>query len=352
MKAAVWYGRKDIRVLDVQEPPPPGPGQVKIKVHWCGICGSDLHEYLAGPIFIPVEEAHPLTGARAPLILGHEFSGEIVEIGPGVTKFQVGDRVTSDACQVCWECYYCRRYLYNLCENLAFTGLMANGAFAEYVNVPAYTLYKLPDNISSEAGALVEPLAVGIHAVRQASVREGDVVVVLGAGPIGLVTLQAARAAGASKVFVIETAKARKEFAWQMGATAVFDPGEGDVARRVLEATDGLGADVVLECIGNEKTAPLAVQLARKGGKAVIVGVFEKESNINFNDIVFTEKQVIGSLGYAGEFSVAIDLLADGRVKAEPLITGKIRLEEIVTRGFEELVNRKEKHIKILVTPS
>ncbi|MBO8168942.1 MAG: 2,3-butanediol dehydrogenase [Thermoanaerobacteraceae bacterium] len=352
MKAAVWYGKKDVRVENVPEPPAPGPGEVKVKVHWCGICGSDLHEYVAGPIFIPVNEGHPLTGSKAPIILGHEFSGEIVEVGAGVTNVQVGDRVAPDACQVCWDCYFCKRNLYNLCEKLAFTGLMTNGAFAEYVNVPAYTLFKLPDNISSEVGALVEPLAVGLHAVRQAPVIQGDTVVVLGAGTIGLVTLAAVRAAGARKVFVIEMAKARKEFAQKLGATAVFDPQEGDVVAKVREATGGLGADVVIECIGNDKTGPLAVELARKGGKIVVAGIFEKESSMHFNSVVFTEKQVIGSLGYAGEFGPAIDLLSDGRIKAESLITGKISLDDIVEKGFEELINRKEENIKILVSPA
>ncbi|HEX3014980.1 MAG TPA: 2,3-butanediol dehydrogenase [Desulfobacteria bacterium] len=351
MKAAVWYGQKDVRVENVPEPPAPGEGQVKIKVEWCGICGSDLHEYLAGPILIPGTEPHPLTGVKAPVILGHEFVGEIVEVGAGVDKVKVGDRVAPDACQVDWTCYHCKRNQYNLCENLAFTGLAAQGAFAEYVNVPAYTLYKLPDSVSNEEGALIEPMSVGIHAVRQAPVIEGDSVVVLGAGTIGLVTLQAARAAGASKVFVIEMAKARKEYAMEMGATAVFDPKEVDVLAKVKEATGGLGADVVIECIGNAKTGPLAVKLARKGGKVVLVGVFEQESTINFLEVVANEKHIIGSLAYNGEFSTAINLLGDGRLKAEPLITGKIKIDDIVEKGFEELVNRKAENIKIIVSP-
>ncbi len=131
----------------------------KVKVHWCGICGSDLHEYVAGPIFIPVDAPHPLTGAQAPIILGHEFSGEIVEVGEGVTGWSVGDRVAPDACQRCGECYLCKRNMYNICDVLAFTGLMTDGAFAEYVNVPANTLFRIPDNVTMEAAALIEPLA-------------------------------------------------------------------------------------------------------------------------------------------------------------------------------------------------
>lgn len=349
MKAAVWYGKKDIRVMDVPEPSAPRAGEVKVKVHWCGICGSDLHEYLAGPIFISVEP-HALTGHKAPVILGHEFAGEVVELGQGVTNVAVGNRVTGDACQRCGECYFCKRNMYNLCQKVAFTGLMAPGAFAEYVNVPANTLFNI-GNLSYEAGALVEPLSVGLHAVRQAPLMAGDSVVIQGAGTIGLCVLQAAKAAGASKVFVIETARARKEYALKLGATAVFDPTEVNVVEKVREVTGGLGADVSFECIGHEKTAPIAVDLARPAGKVVMVGIFERESSINFFNVVATEKKIIGTLCYNGEFAPVIDLLGDGRLQAEPMITGKIKIDDIVEKGFEELINRKAENIKIIVSP-
>lgn len=167
MKAAKWYGKKDIRIEEIPAPPAPGPGEAQIKVAWCGICGSDLHEYLAGPIFIPVEP-HPLTGAKAPLVLGHEFSGEVVAVGEGVQTVQVGDVVAPDACQHCGVCVNCREGRYNVCEKLAFTGLMADGAFAEYVNVPAELCYVLPDDFDLEAASLIEPLATGFKAVRMA----------------------------------------------------------------------------------------------------------------------------------------------------------------------------------------
>ncbi|SDE87938.1 2,3-butanediol dehydrogenase [Sporomusa acidovorans] len=350
MKAAVWYGKKDVRVMDVPEPPSPPKGWVKVKVQWCGICGSDLHEYIAGPIFIPVDKPHPLTGNTAPLILGHEFSGDVVEIGPDVTNVKVGDRVAPDACQVCWECARCRENRYSLCDKLAFTGLMTDGAFAEYVNVPAYTMYKIPDKMSYEVGAVIEPLAVAMHAIRRAPLVQGDTVVVMGAGTIGLSALMCAKAAGASKIYTIEVAKARKEYALQAGATAVLDPTETDVVKAVKDLTNG-GADVVFECIGSDKTAPIAIELARSAGRVVIVGIFEKASTLNFNALSFTEKEVTGSLGYYGEFAPAIQLVSDGRIDVEPLITGKIHLDDIVGKGFEELINRKEENIKILVKP-
>jgi len=350
MKAAVWHGKKDVRVENVSEPPAPGKGEVKIKVYQTGICGSDLHEYDAGPIFIPTEDFHPLTGKKAPLILGHEFSGEVVEVGEGVTNVGVGDRVAPDAAQHCGECYMCKVNRYSLCEKLAFTGLMADGAFAEYVNVPAYTCFKLLPELSNEAGALVEPLAVGIHAIRQGKVLQGDTVAVVGAGTIGLVTIQAARAAGASKVFAIELSKDRKEKAKGLGAS-VLDPTETDVAAEIQDQTEGQGVDVAIECIGKASTVNTCIQCAKRGGRIVVVGIFEKPGEINYNDLVFQEKEVIGSLAYYGEFDSAIALLADGRVKAEPLITGKIKLDDIVEKGFEELLKNRESNIKILVEP-
>lgn len=350
MKAAVWYGKKDVRVMDVPEPPSPKEGYVKVKVQWCGICGSDLHEYLAGPIFIPVDKPHALTGDTAPVILGHEFSGDVVEVGPGVTNVKVGDRVAPDACQVCWECPRCRENKYSLCEKLAFTGLMTDGAFAEYVNVPAYTIYKIPDNMSYELAALIEPLAVSMHAIRRAPLIQGDTAVVMGGGTIGLGTVMAAKAAGASKVYCVEVAKARKEYALKAGADAVLDPTEVDVVAKVKELTNG-GADVVFECIGSDKTAPIAIELARSAGKIVIVGIFEKASQLNFNALSFTEREVIGSLAYYGDFGPAIQLVSDGRINPEPLITGKISINDIVEKGFEELVNHKEENVKIIVKP-
>lgn len=351
MKAAVWHGRKDIRVEDVPEPSAPEKGWVKIKVLWCGICGSDLHEYLAGPIFIPTE-AHPLTGHAGPVILGHEFAGEIVEVGEGVNNLKIGDRVAPDACQHCGECKFCKMGRYNICEKLAFTGLMNNGAFAEYVNVPAELCYVLPANVGSEAGALIEPLAVGFHAVKQAGDILGDTVAILGGGTIGLSTLQAVKTAGAARAIVIEISAARKEKAKECGADIILDPNEVDIVSKVKELTDDYGADVVLECIGNKLTGPLAVALARKAGTAVMVGIFEEPSAFNFFDVTATEKKIVGSLAYTlSDYNGVAACLADGRMVAAPMITGEIKLTDIVEKGFEELVNNKDSNIKIIVSP-
>ena len=352
MKAAVWYGKKDIRVEDVPVPGSPGPGKVKIEVHWCGICGSDLHEYLAGPIFIPTEP-HPLTGHSGKTILGHEFSGTVVEVGEGVTSVQVGDLVAPDACQHCGECVTCRMGHYNVCEKLAFTGLMADGAFAKYVTIPENICYVLPKGFDPQLGALIEPLATGFKAVKSAGCILGETAVVLGAGTIGLGTLMFAKAAGAATVIVVEMSAARKQKAKECGADIVLDPNECDIVAEIKKYTHGSGADVSFECIGNKHTGPLAVDVLRNCGKAIIVGIFEEPSSFNFFSLSSTDKSVIGTLAYTiDDFKGVAALIDAGMVKVDSLITGKIHLKDILDKGFEELINNKEENIKIIVDPS
>lgn len=352
MKAAKWYGKKDIRIENVPEPGAPKPGEVKIKVAWCGICGSDLHEYLAGPIFIPTKP-HPLTGACAPLILGHEFSGTVVEVGEGVTTVRVGDLVAPDACQHCGVCVTCREGRYNVCEKLAFTGLMADGAFAEYVNVPAELCYVLPPNFNLEDASLIEPLATGFKAVRLAGSLLGKTAVIFGTGTIGLGTLMCAKAAGASTVIAVEMSAARKKLAKECGADVILDPKECDVIAEIKKLTKGSGADVSFECIGNKVTGPLAIEAVRNNGKAVIVGIFEEPSSFNFFSLSATDKVVIGTLAYTvDDFQGVANLLANGMLKTAPLITGRIKLDELIEKGFEELVNNKDANIKIIVSPN
>ncbi|WP_456439059.1 2,3-butanediol dehydrogenase [Caldithrix abyssi] len=352
MKAIRWYDKEDVRLEDIPEPFP-GKGEVKIKVEWCGICGTDLHEYEAGPIFIPTSP-HPLTKKTPPVTLGHEFSGVIVEIGEGVSNWKKGDRVVVDACIVCGECYYCKNGMYHLCDKLGFNGLAADGGFAEYVIAPAYQLYKLDERMTFEEGALIEPIAVGVHAVRKSRFMEGDTAAVIGAGPIGLVTLQAVKAAGATKVYVLEVAEERKKFAEKLGADAVIDPTKENAGEKIKELTNGIGVNIAFECVGLEKTLTQAIEVTRKGGRIVVAGIFAGsfDGHIPYNDIVIGEKEIIGTIAYKGDFKYAIDLVADGRINAKELITKRISLENIVDEGFEELRKHKDKHIKILVSPS
>ncbi len=349
MKAAVWYGRRDVRIRDMPESPP-GEGFVKAKVSWCGICGTDLHEYEAGPIMISMDP-HPITGMKPPIILGHEFSGTVVECGPGVTDPKPGDRIVTNTLYTCGSCYWCRKGLYSTCRYVGGIGIVSHGAFAEYVNVKASQCYVIPSDVTDEAAALVEPMAAAVHAVRKGRILVGDTVAVIGAGPIGLMAVQAARASGAAKVLAVELSPVRRQKAESYGAVSL-DPSEASFETRVNDLTGGIGPDVVIECVGAAETAPLAVKLVRRGGRAVIMGVFSQPSTLHFNDIVFTEKEVIGSLCYYDEFATVLQLLSDGRLTDRGLITGKITLDELIEQGFHELIRNKEKHVKILVRPN
>jgi (R,R)-butanediol dehydrogenase/meso-butanediol dehydrogenase/diacetyl reductase len=359
MKAAVWYGRRDVRIEDIPEPSSPGPGEVKLKVGWCGICGTDLHEYAAGPIFTQVNTPHPLSGRLAPLTPGHEFAGTVVEMGPGVTGFSVGDRVSPNPLLRCGECAYCKQGLPHLCTAIGFMGCHSDGGFGEYVNVnvtrganPVPVLYKLPDNVSLEVGAMVEPLAVGVHATKRGKLAEGESVVIVGAGPIGICTTLAAKAAKAGQIIVLEPAAGRRAFAEEAGATAVIDPKSTDAVKAVQDLTNGLGADCSFECVGAEAPLKLALSTLRKDGRAVVIGIFEHPAAADYFDIVFFEKTIIGTFAYRDEFDAVIEMLADGRLQPDPMVTGRIGLPDLVAGGFEELLVNKEQNVKILVSPA
>jgi len=353
MKAAVWYGRRDIRIEEFPDPPPPRENEVKIRITWCGICGTDLEEYLYGPLYIPVAEPNPLTGRKAPMILGHEFVGTVVEVGPGVKEFKVGDVVTPDTLIHCGECYWCRRHQVHHCEKLAILGLMTDGGFAEYVNAPTYMCFRLPPGVPQEVGALAEPTSVAIRANRLARTSFGDTVAVIGAGTIGLLCLQTALLSGASQVYVLEVESRRQELASRMGATKVFDPRVADPVEAIKDQTGGQGVDVVLEAGGNAETIALAPKLVRKRGRVVLLTLHNEPVPINFFPVVGNEIQLIGSFShiYDEDFAAAVALLGDGRVNAGPLITGRIGLDDIVEKGLEELIANKAEHVKILVTP-
>ncbi len=349
MKAAVWHGKGDIRILDVPEPAV-DKDQVRIRVRWCGICGSDVHEYREGPMLIS-KKPHPLTGKSGPVILGHEFSGDVVEVGREVKRIGVGDRVTINCLIYCGTCVYCRRGEYNMCLRLATVGLAWDGAFSETVVVPEYTVLKIPNEVTYEMATFAEPLAVAVRAVRRARLKFGDTVGVVGAGPIGLLVLQAAKAAGASKVFAIEPIERRRKLAQQLGANEVFDPTQGDIGKEIAERTEGLRADIAFECVGNQSAFDTAIRITGRRAMIVMVGMAIKPLEVPFLRLWGHEKEITTCTGYVDEYPTALALLADRRVMVEPMITGKIKLSELVGKGIQEMIQHPENHVKILVAP-
>ena len=354
MKAAVWHHRKDIRVEEFPDPESPSDDQVKLRVKWCGICGTDLEEYLYGPLFIPVDAPNPITGRIAPMVMGHEFVGEIVEVGPQVHDLHAGDHVAVDTLLHCGECYYCRQHQVSLCEKLAIMGLSTDGGLAEYINAPRYMLFQYPSAVKDEFAALAEPASVCVRAVSKSRLQDGETVVVVGAGTIGLLTMQVAKAMGAARVIMVEVEKNRRDLAMALGAVAAIDPKDGDPILAIKRLTGGLGADVVLECAGSIPAMSLSPELARKLGRVVFVGLHNEPVPIRLVDVVIGEKELIGSFSHVfdEDFSSAVDLISRGKIIPEPLITARIPLEELVPRGLEELASTRARHLKILVSPS
>lgn len=335
MHAAVFEGIGQIEVKQVPEPEP-ADGEVVIRVGYCGICGSDLEAF------------H--TGMYEPgLIIGHEFAGVIAEVGPDVTGWRVGDRVVVNDAIPCGECAPCREGRLDGCESLTMVGVTHDGALAEYVKITARGLHRLPDGVTLRRGALVEPLAVALAGVRRSRLKAGDRALVMGAGPIGLLTLQCALLAGARMVAVTEVNPTRAALAAQLGAAVVLDPTRENVGVALSGLTDGQGPDLIYICTGAPQTYRDAVSLVRKGGQVFILGLCVEPVDGDFLSVVLNDLCIEGSLAGRVEFPAAIDFVAQERVDVESLVTHEIPLHAVVTEGFSRLTTPGSEAVKILV---
>ncbi len=347
MRAAVWYGRQDTRVVDVPDAPDPGPGEVKIKVGWTGICGTDLHEYAAGPIWMPIEP-HPLTGKSAPLIQGHEFSGIVAEVGQGVKGLKAGDRVTADSETHCGYCWACLRGEYSLCDKAAFLGLGRDGAFAPYLTIPADSVYVLPPTVSLQKASFSEPSGVALHVLQRGRLMPGESVMIIGAGNQGLLQYQYLKLGSCSQIFMVELKGARADVARSLGAT-ILHPEDGDVVEEIKARTGGMGVDLAIDDAGQEITMKMALQATRTQGRVVEVGIYEHPITFAPNDLVLHERELIGILNTGGLIPKALQFIADGRVDPTPLISNRIDLEDVVEKGFKECIVNKATNVKVIV---
>lgn len=346
MKAAVWHGYKDIRIENVPEPEVK-KGYVKIKVDYAGICGTDRHEYV-GPNFIPVEKPHRLTGRVAPLTIGHEFSGTIVEVADDVKGYSVGDRVTANGSLTCKECEPCKTGRYNICQRLGFLGVGEDGTFAEYVRVEAARLFKIPEGVSQREAAVAEPLACGIHATNLLGDVKGKDVVVIGPGIIGLSAFFGAKLAGAGRILVSGVGSERKALIEKHGGEYI-DSSKVDVTSFVEKWTNGNLADVVYECVGLQVTLNTAITLTKPGGKIMVMGVFEKPPVVDLNTLQEAERSILTSQAHIDEIATALSYMKDKKIDADELITMEVTLDTLVEDGFEELINNPTKHIKVII---
>jgi len=321
-------------------------GEVLVKVEYSGICGSDVHGYLNG-LMVP-----PGT------VMGHECAGFVSEVGDAVNNFQLDDRVAVKPSPQCGECYWCQRGQYSICpEALKRTiGITADhdGAFAEYVRIqyPNEMLFKLPSNISFKDAALIEPLATALHAVRMSRFRPGDRVVIIGAGMIGLGTLQFLKLGGAGQIIVLETSQKKSQLALEMGSDEVLNPlakGE-DPKDRIFKLTDGIGADVVFECAGVPLSFKTCTDYVKSGGQVIVVGINDKDVTFNNFQLVVREIEMKGVLAYYDEFGEVIEYLDQGKIRTEPLISDIIKLTDLEEKGFKRLIASQDM-VKILVRP-
>jgi (R,R)-butanediol dehydrogenase/meso-butanediol dehydrogenase/diacetyl reductase len=344
MKAAVWYGAKDIRVEE-REVPAVSSNQVKVKVAWAGICGSDLGAYHGSGI---PTETDPLTGEKAPLALGHEFSGVVEEVGSDVRGLKAGDKVAINPLIISGEH---ENPLVDMYKGFAFVGLNSNGGFADFVVVDEKNAVKLPDDMSLELAALVEPTAVAVQGIRESGLQFGESVAVFGAGPIGLLTIIAAKAAGAKEIFAFDLSENRLEKAKEVGATHAINSGETDPVEYIRSIYPD-GVDRSFEVAGVAPTFNQAINVTRARGVVTVLSIFAKPIEFSPMQLTASGVRIASSLAYEPDvFETTLKLIASGQLDPSPVITDHIELDEIVEKGFEALIHDKSQ-AKILVTLS
>ncbi len=333
------------RHLEVANLPVPSPqcGEVLVRVAACGICGSDVHGYDGS------------SGRRIPpIVMGHEAAGTIAAVGEGVKGLSEGERVTFDSTIYCGACSYCLRGEMNLCDQRQVLGVSCSdyrraGAFAEFVVVPSRTIYRLPETLSFAEAAMLEAVAVAIHAVSLTRISPDSSALVLGAGTIGLLIQQALRVAGCSRVYVADIDPTRLKLAKDLGATAILSA-EADLVAQIQQLTGGTGVDIAFEAVGRNETVRAAIENVRKGGSVVLVGNITPEVSLPLQKVVARQIALQGSCASAGEYPRAIELMASGAINVKPLITAIAPLEE-GPRWFERLYAREPNLMKVVLTP-
>ena len=327
MRAVVWHGPRDVRVDEVPLPPAPAPGQVLVEVIRCGLCGTDRRTFERAPSAHP-ERPHPLTGHAGPVVLGHEIVGRIVTCGPDVPPMlEPGMRVAVNPTWACGTCASCRRGEQQICEIFGCSGLTADGGLASHMIAPALGMAPVPDTVSDDAAAMAEPLAVAVHAVLRSGLRPDDRVVVAGLGPIGACVALTARALGARDVLVAVRSEPRRRLAAQLGFPVITETDAPATPDDVPLPRDH--ADVAFDCAGGEEALDLCVRATRPGGRIVVPAVSAGRTPLALTRLVMGERTLTGSLGYNGDITRAVGLLASGAVDVRPLISTVLPLADV-----------------------
>ena len=343
MKALLLSEYNHLAVADIPAPVP-GPEEILVRVAACGICGSDVHGY------------DGTSGRRIPpIVMGHEAAGVVAGVGQGVTQYKAGDRVTFDSTVYCGSCEFCLAGDINLCDNRQVIGVSCTdfrraGAFAEYVVVPQRIAYHLPDGLEFQEAAMLEAVSVALHGVRISEMKGGETALVIGAGMIGLLTLQAAKAAGASRVMVADIDQSRLERAAKIGADDTLLLSGSALVKEVYRRTEGRGVDLVLEAVGRDETIAASIASVRKGGTVTLIGNISPEVKIPLQVVVSRQIRLQGSCASSGEYPQAMELIANGKIKVKPLITAVAPLSD-GPRWFERLHAAEPNLMKIVLDP-
>ena len=343
MQALVLEDLCDLQMRDVPEPAC-GPREVIIQVKACGICGSDVHGYDGS------------SGRRIPpLIMGHEASGMITKIGAQVRSVRVGDRVTFDSTVSCGSCRFCLAGDVNLCDNRQVLGVSCgdyrrNGAFAEYVAVPEHIVYALPDSFAYEKAALIEAVSIAVHAAKITQIRPGSTAVVIGAGMIGLLAVQAFRVFGCSRVFAVDLEESKLELARKLGADETFLGSDPELVKKLQTATGGYGPDIAVEVVGAQKPISLAIESVRRGGTVTLIGNLAPKVEIPLQVVVTRQLRLLGSCASAGEYGECIELMRSGKINVDPLISALAPLRE-GAEWFNRLYAKEPGLMKVILQP-
>lgn len=338
MRAAVLRSRGRFEIDRAYPDPPLSPTDLRLKISFSGICGSDLHEFVAGPLLAPM-----------PIVPGHEFCGQVVEVGREVRGFDLGDQAVGVIYPSCGRCEFCRRGDFTLCDMREMNFTERNGSFAEFVTAPARQMFLVPAGTPADEATLIEPSSVACHAIRRSRLQLGERVVVMGAGPIGLLITALARRAGADRIAVVEPGEVRRKLAIKMGADLALDP-EGEIDGPIMELTDARGADVVFEASGSPNAFAAAQRLTCKQGRLMLVAVYEdRRLELQANRVLGNELDLLASY-WANDldFRRAVDLVSSRKLDVRPLISEEIALEN-VQNAFERLVADRDRYAKILI---
>ncbi len=350
MKAAVYHGRRDVRIESVPEPGPPDRGELVLEVLRGAICGTDVSEYLHGPHLIPLIVRHPGSGHLGPVVLGHEIVGRVVSAGPDVTSFAVGQRVVPGAGMWCGECDWCRAGRPNLCARYYTIGFQAHGGLAELVKVPARMCHAVPESCSDESAAMAQPMAVAVHAVRRAAPEPGTWIALIGVGGIGSFVLATLQAQGFGPVVAVDISEARLSLASRLGAAHVVNAARQDPLQVIRDLTGGAGVHLAIEASGAAASLSLALSAVRRGGRVLLVGLQAEPRPVDLHRVVIQEINVVTSNAHVCDVDLpeALRALAASNLGAT-VLDRVIALDALVPEGLLALGEGRA-HGKIVVS--